>query len=129
MARRLDASKWNSRVRGDHLVDEHHPGLKLIDEALALLVVIRPHTRAQAEANVIGQSNRLILILYTKHGSYRPEQFLTICRSALGDIRQYGWRIEIPRALQRMTSREQLGASQNSLWHVGIEILDAVRRG
>src|SRR5258708_11921117 len=42
MAGLLNSAEGNARVRGDHLIDEDHARLKLIDEALALAVVGGP---------------------------------------------------------------------------------------
>ena len=36
VARPLHSAERQPRVGGDHLIDEHHPGLDLVDEALAL---------------------------------------------------------------------------------------------
>src|SRR5215475_8604634 len=58
VARTLHSAEGQSRVGGDHAVDEDQSRLDLIDQAVTLLVVIRPGARSQAEGRVVGQADR-----------------------------------------------------------------------
>ena len=74
----FNAAERDARVRGYHLVDEDHSGFEFVDEALLFFFVVGPGAGAQAEADIIGQANGLILILYPEDGGHRAEEFFTV---------------------------------------------------
>src|ERR1700686_3994586 len=80
MAGLLHPPKRNARIGSDHLVDKHHPGFQFVDKALAFFVVVGPGARSQAEAHVVGNANRFILILHSKDRSHWPKEFLAVRR-------------------------------------------------
>src|SRR5208283_1436331 len=59
----FDAAEGDSRIRGDHLVDEDHARFEFVDEALAFAVVFRPGAGAEAEAAVVGEADGFINVL------------------------------------------------------------------
>src|ERR1700686_2713380 len=102
VARLLHAAKRNARIGSDHLVDEHHPSLQFVDEALALFFVIGPCARAQAKAHVVGNADCLILILHPEDGRYWPKEFFAIRRRLLWNVGQDRRLIIISLAFHRM---------------------------
>src|SRR5438270_13980593 len=74
----FDATKRNSRVRGDHLVDENHSGFEFINEPFALLVILCPCACTQAEAAVVRNPDRIIKIIHSKDRSHRSEELFLV---------------------------------------------------
>ena len=70
MSRMLYTTEWQTGIGRNHAVDEDHPCFDFIDEALALMLVVRPGAGSQPEAAVIGDGNCLINILGVKYGRH-----------------------------------------------------------
>src|SRR5580658_5208381 len=54
------AAEGHARIRHHHLVDEHHPGIDLIGEAVALGGVVGPCAGAQSEAAVVCEADGFV---------------------------------------------------------------------
>src|SRR5260221_17785 len=53
----FDAPEGDAWVGGDHLVDEHHAGLKLVDEPFAFAFVGGPGAGAEAETAIVVEAD------------------------------------------------------------------------
>ena len=47
------AAEWQTRIGGDHRVDENHSAIQLRCEKLLLLAIFGPRARTQAECGVV----------------------------------------------------------------------------
>src|SRR5215469_11605504 len=63
----LRPSKGNPGIGSHHAVNEHHPGIELIDELLLLHGVIGPGAGSQPEPAIVGNSNGVVDVLCAKH--------------------------------------------------------------
>src|SRR5580704_16927976 len=100
MPRPLHAPKRDSRVRGHHAVDEHHPRIQSIDEFLAFGSVISPGAGSQAKPAVVRDADRVIHILGAKHAGHWPKHFLFVRWRINRNIREHRGRIEVSRTIQ-----------------------------
>src|ERR1700676_653038 len=73
VSRVLYAAKGQAGIGRNHPVDEHHPCFNFIDEAFALVLVIRPGAGSQPEAAVVRDRNCLVHILGAKYRSHRSK--------------------------------------------------------
>src|ERR1035438_9874177 len=53
VSRRFDAAEGQARVRRYHAVEEHHPGVDLLDEALLLGGIAGPRAGAESERRIV----------------------------------------------------------------------------
>src|SRR5262247_840644 len=60
VARSFHSAEWQSRVGRDHGVDEDQASFDLVYQTVALLSVISPCARGQAEGRGVGQPDRFV---------------------------------------------------------------------
>src|SRR6201998_4788078 len=125
----LYAAKRYAGIARDHLVDEDHTGLKIVDELLALARIIGPGARTETEAAVIGDGDGFLDVLDAKQAGHRAEEFFAIGWRILRDMREPVWRIKIALTAKRFAARQHFGASLHAFLHVAVEILHRVRCG
>ena len=77
MATRLDAAEGGSGGGGQHLVERDHAGFEVGDEAGLLGRVARPHRRAEAERDVVGEGDGIVEVGGAEQHGDGAEQFLT----------------------------------------------------
>src|SRR2546426_244991 len=102
----LDPAERDTRVRGYHLIDENHAGLELVDEALAFVLIVGPGTRAQPEAGVVSDADRLVQIFHTKQRGHRTKKLLPVRRRIFGNVGQHGRGIVVSRQVQRIPASQ-----------------------
>ncbi len=82
----FDAPEGDAWVGGDHLVDEHHAGLKLVDEAFAFAFVGGPGAGAEAETAIVGEADGFVDVFHAKQHRDWSEKFLAVGGRFFWDI-------------------------------------------
>src|SRR6266567_1631500 len=127
--RLLHPAERNPRIGRYHLVDEHHPCFQFVDEALALLVIVRPCARSQSEAHIVGNPDRLVLILHPEDRCHWTKEFLAVCGRIFWNVSQHRRCVEVPLPFQRMPTRQQLGSRLDSFLHIHVESSHCIGSG
>src|SRR6266481_1041208 len=70
----------HTRIGSHHAVYENHSGFQIVDEAFALILVVRPGARPQPKPAVVRDSNRVIKVRSPEHARHRTKQLLVVCR-------------------------------------------------
>ena len=83
-----------TRIGGDHRIDENHSGLQVGYEELLLLGIIRPRAGSEAERTVVCHLDRLRCIAYPENRCNGAEDLFAINGRFFWHIDQYRWLIE-----------------------------------
>src|SRR5205807_5226937 len=75
-------------IGSHHTVYENHSRFQIVDEAFALILVVRPGARTQSKAAVVRDSTRVIHVCSAEDARQRTEQLLLVRRRTFGDICQ-----------------------------------------
>ena len=125
----VDSAERNPRIGRDHLVDEDHPCLDLVDEALALSLIVSPNAATEAEAHIIRKANRFVDVFHAKDRSDGTKKFFPIGRRTFRNIRKDSRRIEIAFTIQALSSQQDARAHLYRLFHLCFQVLQEIRRG
>src|SRR6266478_8284490 len=76
----LHSPKRYSGIGSHHPVYENHCRFQIVDEALALVLVVCPGARSQSKSAIVRDSNRIVYVLRPEHARHRTEQLLLVRR-------------------------------------------------
>ncbi len=99
-------------------IDPHRPRLKTVGDPVGLLDVARPDVGGQTIGRVVGQSNRLCLILEGDDAEYGPEDLLLGDLHRRGRVRENGGLEEVSLVADRMPATDQSRALLDPGLHV-----------
>src|SRR5206468_4910968 len=126
VARPLDASERQPRVRPDLAVHEDAARLDLAGEPLRPAVVARPERRPEAVRGVVAERDGLRFVPGPDHGRDRAEGLLVERRHPPADGDEHGRRIERARRLRHPSAEHDLGATPHRLLHLAVEVIAQV---
>src|SRR5215813_12713020 len=119
----LDASEGHARVGLDHAVDEHGARLDLPREMLGAPAVLGPDRGAEAKGRVVGQADRIALVLRADDGRHRSKGLLVESGHALVHAGEQGRRVEGSFAGRNLAAEQALGAALDCLLHLPVQIV------
>src|SRR6267378_7932922 len=73
MPRPFHSPKGYTGIGSYHTIYENHSRFQVIDEAFALILVVRPGARPQSKPAVVRNSNRVIRVFSPEHARHRTE--------------------------------------------------------
>src|SRR5271166_6404414 len=120
------AAEGKTRVGSHHLIDENEARFEIVDEAIALRRIVGPRAGSQAEAAVIGYSDRFVDIFHAENTGNRSEEFFAVGGRIFGHVGKHCGFVEIPGAHNRLAAGQQFCPGSDGFLHIGIEILDRV---
>src|SRR6266496_238788 len=74
------AAEWQTRIGGDHRVDENHSAVQLRCEKFLLLAIFGPCARTQAECGVVCELEGRVGIAHAENSGNRAEDFFAVRR-------------------------------------------------
>src|SRR5262249_54311049 len=80
------AAEWQTRIGGDHRIDENHAAVQLRCEKFLLSAIIGPRARAQPERRVIGELDSRVGIARAENSCNWAEDFFAVRRRVFRHI-------------------------------------------
>src|ERR1700731_1583613 len=107
----LDAAERQVRRRPRRLVDEDHAGVDLTRDPLAALDVLSDDRSAQSVRRIIGELDRLVVILHAEDERHRSKELLMEDWILRLDVRQNRRLEEVSRPIDTLATQQNGGAT------------------
>src|SRR5207248_2112677 len=88
------SAERQTRIGGDHCIDENHAGIQLRYEEFLLLAIIGPCAGAETKCGVVRQLDGIMGVAHPENSCDRAEHFFTIRRRFFGNIDENSWLVE-----------------------------------
>src|SRR5919198_325888 len=99
-------AEWQTRIGGDHRVDENHSSFQIRREELLFLGIIRPRAGGKTKRTVVCHFDRLICVGYPENGCDRSKNFFAISGRFPWHIDEHSWLIEKSGAMNSISARQ-----------------------
>src|SRR6266487_3938756 len=98
------SAERQTRIGGDHGVDENHSGVQLRREEFLFFTIIRPRAGAEPEWGVVRELDRFVGIAHTEDSCNRAEHFFAVRGRFFGHVNKNSWLVEKSRALNTVAA-------------------------